>query len=390
MSCQRRSNIFNWNPRTSGEENAPSSSYSPQCSGPPILDLKISTFIPNPADPNTHYRDVTLTVPGTNNSITVRFLAKKIYLDFYEFGWTFVDFIPQKGVTSYIPGYGFSIVLGDGITNLEGKYMVNDTYTLSYDPNVYAKGLFNNQTAWIEFERTYRNGTAVSGSGNTTTILVSNQTPNPNRLIPNALALNKIIQINQNVTKQYNVGNKCNICQTLPTDQNDNIEVPSILIYAQTTINGSDIGDAVFHICDEYDYKTCDIIDNTCANSRLINIADIKETQYRKCCPDIFIVSVLRGKGMTAFERVLDIYNKYLSDSGLRLDEFYGGIITFAMVKYFLAKTVYGDFNVKYLLRKYNEDFFRRLKRTRFCVFEQFFTDYQPTLGYDKYFRYDI
>lgn len=42
------------------------------------------------------------------------------------------------------------------------------------------------------------------------------------------------------------------------------------------------------------------------------------------------------------------------------------------MAKYILSRILYGDFNVKYLLRKYNEKFLFNLKKSIFCAFKEY------------------
>ena len=168
-----------------------------------------------------------------------------------------------------------------------------------------------------------------------------------------------------------------------------NIRVPQINITGQTTIDGSDVGDAIFTILDEFSYYKHDnpIPENNCM-IRYINRDDVKETEFRQCCP--YIVSVLRGKGKTLYDRALSIYNK-LGEAkiGVPFITFYRYIILYGMAKYILSKLLYGDFNIDYLLGKYNEKFLEDLGNSRFCGFIEFFKDCEsPVRGYNKYFKY--
>ena len=66
---------------------------------------------------------------------------------------------------------------------------------------------------------------------------------------------------------------------------------------------------------------------------------------------------------------------------------FYEQMILYGMLKYILAKLLYGEFNIKYLLRKYNKQFFKDLSHSRFCGAIDFFNDYHNhILNYDQYF----
>jgi hypothetical protein len=68
-------------------------------------------------------------------------------------------------------------------------------------------------------------------------------------------------------------------------------------------------------------------------------------------------------------------------------DFFIEGIVRYSMLKYVLSRLMYGKFNIKYVLNKYNNKFLRDLKHTRFCNFVFEFTDPSSNIfGYDKYF----
>ena len=58
------------------------------------------------------------------------------------------------------------------------------------------------------------------------------------------------------------------------------------------------------------------------------------------------------------------------------------------MVKYILARVLYGYFNINFLLWKYNKRFLKDLSRSRFCNSVQFFQ--QPQFAdYQNYFKYN-
>lgn len=182
-------------------------------------------------------------------------------------------------------------------------------------------------------------------------------------------------------------------------------KLPVIQMTVQTTVNGSDIGDALFEIYDKYQYylfdqkdeildlqgdpkyyKECEIKDDKYQITHTNH--HVKVTKFHKCCP--FIVSVLKGKGKTAFKKVNNIYNKYAIKIGVSLVQFGINIITYAMAKYVLSRLLYGKFNINFLLGIHNKKFLKDLGKTRFQDFLEFFLDpNSPVFGYNKYFKCD-
>lgn len=177
----------------------------------------------------------------------------------------------------------------------------------------------------------------------------------------------------------------CSTCSCLPLNSCGSIQVPEAFMTARTTITGSDIGEVIFTICDTYSYYK---EEKLCSNCGIYYAqpSEIKTTTFDKCCP--FIVSVLRGKGNTAYERITYIWKQRQSQIGLTFDEFYTNIVYFSMAKYILARILYGTFNINYLLGKYNEKFLRDLASSRFCNFITFFESCDSSVyGYNQYFR---
>jgi hypothetical protein len=171
----------------------------------------------------------------------------------------------------------------------------------------------------------------------------------------------------------------CIGCNCLKTE--DKFQVPQIQITAQFTLEGTDIAEAVFVVCDQYEYyNNCEIPHNTC-KIRYIDNDKVKQTKFNKCCP--YMVSVVRGKGVTLTEKVTYLYNKYKIT--IPFNEFYGNIILYGMTRYILIKLLWGKFDINYLLNKYTKDFFHDLKHSRFCNFLEFFET--SVKGYEKYFK---
>lgn len=176
-------------------------------------------------------------------------------------------------------------------------------------------------------------------------------------------------------------------CQSLQLSNIGEVRVPAILITAQTTVNGSDIGNVIFQICDQFTYYTPVVpeLENYCT-IRYIQSCQLRQTTFDLCCP--FIVSVLKGIGETAYDKLIYIYGKMQNIIIIPFYQFQENIITYALIKLILARVLYGKFNIKYLLQKYNDKLLRDLRKSRFCAFNQFFTDpNQPSYGYNIYFK---
>ena len=176
----------------------------------------------------------------------------------------------------------------------------------------------------------------------------------------------------------------CSSSQLLLKKNNifNTIKVPSIFIDFQTLIDGSDIGNTILEVTDKFQYynhKTTPIISNY--NCQVININDPKITRFDKSCPKI--VSVLKGIGETAYDKI-----SYLHDDNI-IDfyDFYINLVKYSMTKYLLSRIMYGQFNIKYVLNKYNNKFLKDLRNTRFCNFVNEFTNPNSDIfGYEQYF----
>jgi hypothetical protein len=137
---------------------------------------------------------------------------------------------------------------------------------------------------------------------------------------------------------------------------------PMINIIARYLIDFSDIGNTFFELTEGNDTKKYDL---SCVK----------------------IVTVLRGKGNTANEKMGSLYIK--DKITIRGITFSDNIVEYSIVKYFLSKLLYGNFNIKYLLRKYHDRFLRDLKNSKYSKFLDFFT-IGELADYDKYFLFDF
>jgi hypothetical protein len=162
--------------------------------------------------------------------------------------------------------------------------------------------------------------------------------------------------------------------------------VPSIFIDFQSLIDGSDIGNTVFEITDKFQYynhKTTPIVPGHVC--QVIRSDNYKITIFDKACP--LIVNVLQGIGETAWQKVQYLFENNETNFSDIYDFFILGIVKYSMTKYLLSRIMYGNFNIKYVLNKYNNRLLRDLNNTRFCNFVDLFTNPNSDIfGYEQYF----
>ena len=292
--------------------------------------------------------------------------------------------------------------------NWNPYYVPNDTYKIAVRSTcnltiVAADIVFERQEGGkVRTDTTSGAAPSTTTAGTTTAVnSLSINLPRTSEMSPvfNLPRTSEVLPAEQNIP-----GFKCNKgLKVIPSCQPntcDSIRVPQINITAQTTINGSDIGDAIFTVFDEFKYEDQDgtsrsaaqnidnpIPEDTCM-IRYIKRDDVKETEFRRCCP--YMVSVIRGKGKTFLDRILSIYDKLGEVKiGVSFRLFYQNLALYGLSKYILSRLLYGDFNINYLLGKYNEKFLADLGASRFCGFIEFFEDCEsPVRGYNKYFKY--
>jgi len=161
---------------------------------------------------------------------------------------------------------------------------------------------------------------------------------------------------------------------------NNFIEIPAIDILGQTLIDLSDVGNITFTIKDEFTYYKENPLIHKCIKPKMIDQNQLKLTIFESRCP--LMVTVLKGKGATLFEKFSTIYSE---------EDFYDvyfNIILYGMLKYILGRILYGKFNIKYLLNKYYDRLITDLKSSRFCSFVELFTSPQSKFfGYNNFFR---
>ena len=137
------------------------------------------------------------------------------------------------------------------------------------------------------------------------------------------------------------------------------ISQPQIFITSRLLIDLSDIGPTVFQI-----------------------IHMDKIITYEESCPKI--ADVLKGRGKTARNKV-----NYLSGKGkINIDgiQFIDNLAEYSMIRCFLSKLLYGNFDTKYLLKKYYSEFIKDLQNSEYSNFVQYFLTGQLK-DYYKYFH---
>jgi hypothetical protein len=205
-------------------------------------------------------------------------------------------------------------------------------------------------------------------------------------------SLNSVLVPNTNCNGTINCGDPATFltnCSCLTAPNCGTISVPIISILGNTTPDLSDIGTVIFTICDEFlYYKEKPIHEDRCVIP-YIKPCQVKQTKFLQCCP--FIVSVLKGKGATAYEKAAYIYNKVGSAIlGPSSYTFYLNLILYAMAVYILSRILYGHFNINYVLGKHYKKFLHDLGHSRFCAFLQVFLDCTSVVfKYNKFFKFD-
>jgi hypothetical protein len=196
--------------------------------------------------------------------------------------------------------------------------------------------------------------------------------------------------------KNRSISNDTQITPMIDNDNNndqcDKTAVPKILIEGQTFNNGSDIANINFTIIDKFQYYKDESIVGTKCGYFYTKVDKLKETTFLKCCDSISLFNVLKGKGKNTLEKAEYLYSKNedeLKDIGF-IKFYYNNLILYSMTRYILSKILYGNFNINYLLDKYNEQFLNDLQHSRFCTFLQLFEDCNAFKSYNRFFKYDL
>lgn len=169
---------------------------------------------------------------------------------------------------------------------------------------------------------------------------------------------------------------------------NKKVAIPILIIEGQTLFDATDLADMKFTISDIYCYYDNKSIIGTKCCKFYAKPKKLNDTIFRKCCNEISLYPVLKGKGCTALDKALYIYNhnKKLQENILFNEFYYNNLILYAMSKYILSYLLYGKFSMKYVLNEYNKEFFKNLKNSRFCEFAKLYK-INHIKHYNKFFH---
>ena len=305
--------------------------------------------------------------------------------------------IVSKGITN-------SSITNNGITNnpaftLSGEqvgagdyvelvnYKIGDSYAINITNDSIAGNKNCNETQFsILF---FRPGeTSVSNMPNN----IFNLAITSHNFTKNISSSNSIIKVidNSNNVKGCSEGYCYSGNDCMISNDNIKVEVPIVYINAKTTIEGSDISDAIFTICDKYQYYIYNENKNECNTKCKKHYAysdSLLQTKFTKT--NLKIVKYLKGDCNTACEKLSKFYEKNPSEQTFLI--FADNLMTYALIRYILSKILFGNFSMKYLLNKYNKKFIQELSKSRFCGGLEIFTDKNNKLyGYYKYFKNDL
>jgi hypothetical protein len=272
-----------------------------------------------------------------------------------------------------------------------GKYTTdtNDTFSLNVSPVDSAHIAYNDPYyITITFNRSPLGPVTPANQGDQYIFKLNATTG-----IEVVFGRNNGVVINTEQPTPYNLGN--NITYNNQCNQTIERRVPIVYIYGQTTVDDANyLSDFKFVIKDKYKYYDCkNIVKNKKNCSNKCN--NCKEHYYPECklkTTTLYQVSppmqdVVKGKGCTLRDKLLNYYNKHYLTIGPSFDDFYEQMILYGMLKYILARCIYGDFNIEYLYKNFNKQFFKDLANSRFCGFIEYFDNPDNNIiDYDQYF----
>ena len=288
------------------------------------------------------------------------------------------------------------VFINNASNYLPGSYDIGDAYAISLN------SLLCNTGAQITF---FRPNNAVV---NTSSVMNTPVSENVNSVSNNRSNLTMNINgrviggVDSKVTKSIrNSRSSCFSCTgrtgcTGPAIIPNLVRIPDINILGQTTVNGEFLSDVTFFIDDKYQYYentakiACENKDNNgcCENCQPIytDVRKLKRTKFFQYGPEM--QCVVKGNGATLRDKLIYTYNRNIAVLGPSFQDFYDRMIVYGLLKYVLARVLYGDFNMKYLCRNFNKQFFKDLAHSRFCGFIEFFDDpANGVVGFDRWFK---
>jgi hypothetical protein len=369
------------------------SNYNPSSSSPALnrpFPLLISVTKNSTNTPASASYSISLTVPNTNDNRYIDGIVTINYTTPYSYNVSgglngqysaYVDVSPlNSSSTLYGSPFLISVVFNNTSSAsrfIRGDYVVGDTYILNVDVTT----LDSKVGVYTELLRPIG---SIIGDQSSASLLENGI------ILPLLTSLNLSNNFNRSNRFTGYITNNSSNCNV--TNMEDVI-VPIIDILGQTTVDGEFLSDFKFIIQDKYCYKSKNIVKEKCChndkgcNCKTLYCPENKlktTTFYQDKIP---LQDVVKGKGKTLKCKLLHYYNKHYQTIGPSFENFYDQMILYGMLKYILAKLIYGDFNISYLYKNFNEQFFKDLSNTRFCGFIQFFDNPDNyIIDYDHYF----
>ena len=166
------------------------------------------------------------------------------------------------------------------------------------------------------------------------------------------------------------------------------IRIPNVIILGQTTfLYGDNLSDYTFIVEDDYCYKNhrhakeC----HDCDSNQIITLDKVKKTTFFEFQPPL--IDVVKGKGKTLKKKALYLYNKYQPQTGPTFQGFYNTLISYGMLKYFLGRLLYGQFDIQVLCQNNNKSFMKDLRHSRFCYYYDYLLNPENGfIGFNRYF----
>ena len=150
----------------------------------------------------------------------------------------------------------------------------------------------------------------------------------------------------------------------------DQEQVPNITIRAETIRDQMDVGFVTMIVRDTISYE-CIFFEpqkqkDPCKEcpERIVNRSEVIETVFQR---GINFNLVVEGEGCTLREKINFLKARF--DIPVTATELFLRVVLYGALKYVLSRLLYGFFDARFLLRKYNKRFFQDLTNSRFCQF---------------------
>lgn len=343
-------------------------------------------------NPNSYTQNVVGTFPSQPYQITVTQTTNNpgiFTISFPTVGYIAnISFVGNTSVTPTMQSNNLGVVITPGNMQVSFKFpSINGnpgaTYTFKFTFDV---NTFQNATVQVFYSvsRAFTSDSTVDEGAVTT--------PSPDNAMALSTTCGCIKPDVQSIINGTNIPLTQSQLQILGRCECKCINIPILNIVGQTLIDGSDIGNVIFTIIDDRQYYCKEPLshDNGCGCGVFFaKESQLKITRFSKCCP--IIVSVVKGEGNTLYEKLENIFNTLGQDViGVDFQSFYNRIFFYAMLKFILARILYGKFRIRFLLGKYNDQFLKDLGNSRFCSALHLFLDCDSIVfGYNKYFKFE-